>query len=152
MARIAIRVQEHDFDVGAEYALLAGIAEVGAIAAFVGQVRELPGGGLSALTLEHYPGMTEKMLARIADAACERWPLDAVTVIHRFGRLEPCARIVLVLVASAHRHAAFEACEYVMDYLKTEAPFWKKESAFGKDSWVEAHASDEAARERWHAS
>jgi molybdopterin synthase catalytic subunit len=149
MVRVAIRVQQDDFDVGAEYAALSSLAAAGAIAAFVGQVRDREGGGLAALTLEHYPGMTEKMLARIVDAACERWPLAAVTVIHRYGRLEPCDRIVLVLVASAHRHAAFEACEYVMDYLKTEAPFWKKEDAAGEACWVEARDSDEAARERW---
>jgi molybdopterin synthase catalytic subunit len=117
--------------------------KVGAIATFTGVVREV------AMTLEHYPGMTEKALRKIVDEACGRWQVLDCTVIHRYGALKPTDQIVLVAVASAHRGDAFAACEFVMDYLKTQAPFWKKEEGKG---WVEARASDDAAAERWSAT
>jgi molybdopterin synthase catalytic subunit len=148
---MTVRVQHEDFDVGAEVARLrAGNPKVGAIASFVGVVRDLnEGADVAAMTLEHYPGMTEKALAAIAEQARARWDLYDVLVIHRIGELKPTDQIVLVVVTSAHRGDAFAACEYVMDYLKTEAPFWKKESTPQGVRWVDARDSDEAARERW---
>jgi molybdopterin synthase catalytic subunit len=136
-----VSVQEEDFDVGVETRIFSN-PKIGAIATFVGVVREV------AMTLEHYPGMTEKALRKIVDEAAGRWQVLDCTVIHRHGALKPTDQIVLVAVASAHRGDAFAACEFIMDYLKTQAPFWKKEEGKG---WVEARASDDAAAERWQA-
>lgn len=146
-----IRVQRDDFDIGAELsALTAGNYAVGGLAVFVGLVRDLAGETpISAMTLEHYPGMTEKMLARIEQQALQRWPLQASLIIHRYGRLEPGDRIVLVATASAHRQAAFEACQFLIDWLKTEAPFWKLEDTGEGEKWVEARAEDDDAAARW---
>ena len=146
-----IRVQQEDFDVGAELAALtAGNHRVGGLAVFVGLVRDMTGEGqISAMTLEHYPGMTEKMLARIKQQAEARWPLEASLIIHRYGRLEPGDRIVLVATASPHREAAFEACQFLIDWLKTEAPFWKLEDTARGAKWVEAQAKDDKAAARW---
>ena len=139
-----IRVGPEDFDVAAE---LAALGPAGAVVSFTGHVRAEP--GLLALTLEHYPAMTEREIARHVEDATTRWPLIGVTVIHRTGRLVPGARIVLVAVASAHRRAAFEACEFLMDYLKTRAPFWKREERSDGTLWVEAKSSDDDAASRW---
>ena len=146
-----VRVQHEDFDVGVEVARLrAGNPKVGAVASFVGVVRDLnEGADVAAMTLEHYPGMTEKALATIVEQARARWDLYDVLVIHRIGELRPTDQIVLVAVSSAHRGEAFAACEFVMDYLKTEAPFWKKESTPAGERWVDARESDDAARSRW---
>lgn len=146
-----IRVQEAPFDAGVEQqALLAGRTDIGAVVSFTGLVRdfnERP--EVTALTLEHYPGMTEAALDDIVTEAEARWPLDGVRVIHRIGRLAPGDPIVLVVVASAHRRAAFEACDFIMDYLKTRAPFWKKEHATDGDYWVAERDSDHADAHRW---
>ena len=149
-----IRVQEADFDIGAEFARIsAGRTDIGGIAAFVGLVRDLTDGqATSAMTLEHYPGMTERQIAHIEEEARRRWPLDDVTIIHRIGRLAPGDRIVLVLTASAHRQAALEACQFLIDWLKTKAPFWKREESAQGTRWVEARASDDQAAERWTAA
>jgi molybdopterin synthase catalytic subunit len=146
-----IRVQREDFDVGAELDRLArGNRRVGGVASFVGLVRDMGGNdAVTALTLEHYPGMTEKKLAEIEAEAYRRWPLDAVLIIHRYGRLEPGERIVLVAAASPHREAALEACHFLIDWLKTKAPFWKSEETPTGERWVEARAEDGAATERW---
>ena len=150
-----IRVQEADFELGAELAkLTAGNTRIGGLAVFVGLVRDMApenaaGQSNSAMTLEHYPGMTEKMLERIEAEAQERWPLEASLIIHRYGRLEPGEQIVLVAAASAHRAAAFEACQFLIDWLKTKAPFWKLEETGGEAKWVDARDSDDAAAERW---
>jgi len=146
-----IRVQREDFDVGAEMAMLtAGNTAIGGVASFVGLVRDVAGGtGDSAMTLEHYPGMTEKLLAEIDEDAHRRWPLAASLVVHRYGRLEPGERIVLVLTASAHRQAALEACAFLIDWLKTRAPFWKLEETPQGSRWVEARDSDDEAAARW---
>ncbi|MFT3758012.1 molybdopterin synthase catalytic subunit MoaE [Thauera sp.] len=146
-----ISVQEADFDPGAEIeALSAGRKDVGAMANFVGLVRDAnDGSGVSAMTLEHYPGMTEKALGEIVEQAAQRWVLLGVRVIHRTGRLEPGDRIVFVGVASAHRGDAFAACEFIMDYLKTRAPFWKREQTPAGARWVEARDSDDSAAARW---
>lgn len=148
---MAIRVQAEDFDVGAELATLAGGNHaIGGVAVFVGLVRDLAGGSeISAMTLEHYPAMTEKMLAEIEAEAKERWPLEASLVIHRYGRLEPGDRIVMVATASAHRQAAFDSCEFLMDWLKTKAPFWKLEETEAGAQWVDARDSDDTAAARW---
>ena len=148
-----IRVQREDFDLGAELAALtAGNHKIGGLAVFVGLVRDVVGKeALGAMTLEHYPGMTEKMLARIEAEANERWPLEASLIVHRVGRLEPGERIVLVAAASAHRQAAFEACEFLIDWLKTKAPFWKQEETESGPKWVEARGSDDQAAARWRA-
>ncbi len=148
-----IRVQTEDFDVGAEIAALTeGNHAVGGLAVFVGLVRDMVGEeALGAMTLEHYPGMTEKALSRIEEEAKVRWPLEACLVIHRVGRLEPGERIVLVAAASAHRQAAFEACQFLIDWLKTKAPFWKQEETEGGPKWVEARGSDDQAAKRWRA-
>ena len=151
---MSVSVQEADFDVGAETAALsAGRLDVGAVATFVGLVRadKLSGAGseVSAMTLEHYPGMTEKSLAAIIAEAGGRWQLQGVRVIHRFGRLLPGERIVFVGVASAHRGDAFAACEFIMDYLKTRAPFWKKEDTPEGGRWVDAREADDSAAARW---
>ncbi len=146
-----IQVGEADFDPGAEIAALhAGQPRVGAVASFVGLVRDLnEGDSVTTLTLEHYPAMTEKSLREILDEALARWRLLDITVIHRVGRLAPLDRIVFVGVASMHRGDAFAACEFIMDYLKTRAPFWKKEGTPDGDRWVEARASDDSAAARW---
>jgi len=146
-----VRVQQQDFDVGAEIAALrAGNRRVGAIASFVGTVRDLnEGEGVAAMTLEHYPGMTERALEDICAQARQRWDIIDTTVVHRVGDLEPGDQIVLVVVASAHRGEAFAACEFIMDYLKTQAPFWKKERTPTGERWVEARASDDQAAARW---
>jgi molybdopterin synthase catalytic subunit len=146
-----IQVSETDFDSGAEIASLhAGQPKVGAVASFVGLVRDInEGDDVSTLTLEHYPAMTEKSLRDIVDEAMGRWSLLDVTVIHRVGKLQPLDRIVFVGVASGHRGDAFAACEFIMDYLKTRAPFWKKEGTPQGERWVEARATDDEAAERW---
>jgi molybdopterin synthase catalytic subunit len=147
---MAVRVQREDFDAAAEVeALTAGRTDVGAIVTFTGRVRDNEG-QLAAMTLEHYPGMTETELARIEAEALKRWPLQASLIVHRVGELAPGDNIVLVVTASAHRQAAFEAAGFLMDYLKTLAPFWKKEiSAAGDSAWVEAREGDESATKRW---
>ena len=138
-----ISVQQQDFDLNAEVRRISGGGQVGAIASFVGLVRDVP------MTLEHYAGMTEREITKIAQEAAKRWSVIDVTVIHRFGELQPADQIVLVVVAAAHRGEAFAACQFIMDYLKTRAPFWKKEQRAGSAEWVEAKASDDAAAERW---
>jgi len=146
-----VRVQEADFDVGAEIAALRhGDARVGAVAVFVGTVRDVnEGGAVATMTLEHYPGMTEKSLQVIVDEAKQRFDVHGIRVVHRVGELAPTDQIVLVAVTSAHRGEAFDACRFVMDYLKTRAPFWKKERTPEGSRWVEARESDDAAAERW---
>ncbi len=146
-----IRVQDQPFDAGHELmAFKAGKTHVGGTALFVGSVRDLNNGaGVSAMTLEHYPGMTEKALAAIEAEARGRWPLDDVLIIHRIGRMLPGDDIVLVLASSAHREAAFAACQFLMDWLKTKAPFWKLEEGGGEARWVDARVSDDAAAARW---
>jgi molybdopterin synthase catalytic subunit len=147
-----IRVQRDDFDPGAELnAFTQGKTQVGGVCLFVGLVRDHLGTGeaVSAMTLEHYPGMTERQLEAIEAEARKRWPLDDTLVIHRYGRLEPGERIVLVAASSAHRDAAFEACRFLIDWLKTRAPFWKIEHTAQGDRWVEAKVSDDAAAARW---
>lgn len=149
--RITVRVGPDDFDVGAEIdALQAGDPAVGAVTSFVGYCRD-EGGRLAALELEYYPGMAEAEIGRVVNEAVARWPLLAVTVIHRGGRIRPGERIVLVVVSSSHRDAAFAACDYIMDFLKTRAPFWKKEHPADRSEgdWVEAKAHDDARAERW---
>ncbi len=142
-----VSVQEADFDSGAELDRL-GRFDCGAVASFVGRVRR-GGEGVQAMTLEHYPAMTEKALADIVAQARQRWPLAAVRVIHRIGRLLPGEQIVLVAVAAKHRGEAFAACEFIMDWLKTRAPFWKKEETAEGSRWVDARESDDAAAARW---
>jgi len=146
-----IAVQEADFDVGAELAALrAGDARVGALASFVGLVRDVnDGSSVSEMTLEHYPGMTEKALAAIVTEAQGRWDIYDALVIHRVGPLKPCDQIVLVAVTSAHRGEAFAACEFIMDYLKTRAPFWKREATPEGARWVDARDADDSAAARW---
>jgi len=146
-----IRVQEQAFDAGRELmAFKAGKTHVGGTALFVGSVREMnEGAAVSAMTLEHYPGMTEKALAAIEAEARGRWPLDDVLIIHRFGRMPPGDDIVLVLCSSSHREAAFESCQFLMDWLKTRAPFWKLEEGGGAPRWVDARESDDWAASRW---
>jgi molybdopterin synthase catalytic subunit len=145
------KVQRVDFDIGAELARLTdGNTKVGGLASFVGLVRDLADqGAVSAMTLEHYPGMTEKRLAEIEAEARARWPLESVLIIHRYGKLEPGDRIVLVATTSAHRQAALEACAFLIDWLKTKAPFWKLEEGAKGAAWVEAKASDDKAAEKW---
>jgi molybdopterin synthase catalytic subunit len=145
-----IQIQEEDFDIAeVNRQLYAGRSDVGAIASFVGLVRDLPQNPLQKMTLEHYPGMTEKALGKIVERARERWEILDCAIIHRVGDLKPADQIVLVSVVSAHRKAAFAACEFIMDYLKTDAPFWKKESGEQGDKWVEAKNSDAEARQKW---
>ena len=148
-----IRVQREDFDPGAELdALTRGKTTIGGLCCFVGLVRDLGGAErISAMTLEHYPGMTERAIAEIEADAQKRWPLEATLIIHRYGRLEPGDRIVLVATASAHRAAAFESCEFLIDWLKTKAPFWKLEETPAGPRWVEANSSDDQAADRWVA-
>jgi molybdopterin synthase catalytic subunit len=143
-----IRIQAEDFDPGAEIERLSGSrADIGAVATFTGSVRAED--GLVALTLEHYPAMTEREIARHVAMAERKWPLLGTAIIHRVGRLRPADRIVFVGVASSHRHAAFEACEFLMDYLKVHAPFWKQEERARGTHWVEARATDDEAAHRW---
>jgi len=146
-----IRVQQEDFDFAQEVAALsAGNKAVGGVCAFSGLVREMAGErAISSMTLEHYPGMTEKALAEIEAEAHARWPLEKTLIIHRYGRLEPGDQIVLVAASSAHRDAAFDACRFLIDWLKTKAPFWKLEESESGAHWVEAKASDDAAQARW---
>lgn len=149
--RLSVAVQSEDFDLGREYtALLSDDRGIGAIVAFVGTVRDLNlAADVVALELEHYPGMTEKSLSKILDAAVERWSLQGARIVHRFGKMYPGDQIVLVLTASAHRGDAYEANNFIMDYLKTEAPFWKKEWTPDGPRWIEARASDDQAAARW---
>jgi molybdopterin synthase catalytic subunit len=140
-----VLVQSQDFDLSTEVENISGNPKVGAVASFVGVVREVP------MTLEHYPGMTENSIRKIAEEASSRWKVMDCTVIHRYGALQPGDQIVLVAVASAHRRDAFAACEFIMDYLKTQAPFWKKEHRAEGARWVEARAADDQAAERWQA-
>lgn len=150
-----IRVQQEDFDIGAEITRLSeGNHAIGGVASFVGLVRDMAptaktSGKIGAMTLEHYPGMTEKQLAAIEAEARQRWPLEDCLIIHRYGRLPPGDRIVLVVTASAHRQAALESCAFLIDWLKTKAPFWKLEDGPEGSQWVEAKSSDDAAAERW---
>jgi molybdopterin synthase catalytic subunit len=147
-----IKVQTEDFDVGAEIAALtAGRTDIGGIGCFVGTVRaDAKGSTVTGMTLEHYPGMTERAIGRIADQAAERWPLLGCTVIHRVGSLQPGENIVLVVAASAHRQAALDATAFLIDWLKTKAPFWKREDfADGEGGWVNAREEDDAAASRW---
>lgn len=147
-----IRVQEQPFDAAAELASLRAPGAAGATVMFIGSVREMAGDAkLTAMRLEHYPGMTEKALAAIEAEALARWPISASLIIHRHGRLLPGEDIVLVITASAHRDAAFAAAEFLMDWLKTQAPFWKLEEQAAHSNWVEAKASDDAAAARWKA-
>ena len=149
---MAVRVQSADFDISREIAALtAGRTDIGAIVTFTGVVRGEAGGKpLASMTLEHYPGMTEAELARVEAEAHARWPLQASLIVHRIGSLKPGDNIVLVVAASPHRHAAFEAAAFLMDYLKTRAPFWKKELARdGSGGWVDARETDTAALDRW---
>jgi molybdopterin synthase catalytic subunit len=150
-AILNISVQPQDFDTGLELQQLrAATPQAGAVVSFVGLVRELSADGkLEQMLIEHYPGMTEAALQRIAEQACQRWPLLGVRLIHRVGPLAAQAQIVLVATSSLHRQAAFEACAFIMDYLKTEAPFWKKEIGDFGERWVEARASDEHAKQQW---
>ena len=149
---MTIRIQIDDFDLGHELTSmrLAGRANIGALVSFVGQVRDINDGDtISALTLEHYPEMTEKALAAIENEAKLRWDIIDSLIIHRVGTLKPLNQIVLVAVTSAHRGEAFKACEFIMDYLKTGAPFWKKEATNQGERWVEAKLLDDEAKERW---
>lgn len=148
---MTVRVQEADFDLGAELtALRANDARVGALASFLGLVRDMnDGSSVAEMTLEHYPGMTEKALEAIVADARGRWDIYDALVIHRVGPLKPCDQIVLVAVTSAHRGEAFAACEFIMDYLKTQAPFWKKEATPEGSRWVDARETDDSAAARW---
>ena len=148
---MSVRVQQEDFDLSAEVAALrAGQPGVGAVAAFVGLVRDMnEGSGVSEMVLEHYPGMTEKALEAIVAEARARWGILGARIIHRVGTLQPCDQIVLVAVSSAHRGEAFAACEFIMDYLKTRAPFWKREVTPAGARWVDAREMDDSAAARW---
>ena len=148
---MSVRIQTDDFDAGAEIARMRrGDARIGAVASFIGVVRDVnEGDSVAGMTLEHYPGMTERSIEAIVAEARARWPIVDALVIHRVGPLAPTDQIVLVVVTAAHRGEAFAACEFLMDYLKTRAPFWKKERIAGGSRWVEARASDDAAAARW---
>src|ERR1700678_1000224 len=151
---VTIRIQESDFDIAREIsALTAGRSDIGAVVSFTGICRgSEDGASIAALTLEHYPGMAEAEIARHAETAMSRWPLTGLTVIHRVGRIIPGENIVLVLTASQHRQAAFQAAEFLMDYLKASAPFWKREEKPSGTSWVDARQHDDAAAARWTRS
>jgi len=145
-----VRVQQQDFDLAeVNRELCAGRSDVGAITSFIGLVRDLPQNRLQQMTLEHYPGMTEKSLTAIIETARQRWEILDCAIIHRVGDLNPADQIVMVSVLSAHRQAAFAACEFIMDYLKTDAPFWKKETSEKGTHWVAAKESDNKARDKW---
>jgi molybdopterin synthase catalytic subunit len=146
-----VRVQKEDFDLGAELARLrAGDPRIGAVVSFIGTVRDMnEGASVAELELEHYPEMTERSLQDIVEQARARWPLYGTLVVHRVGPMQPMEQIVLVAVSSAHRGEAFAACEFIMDYLKTEAPFWKKEQTPEGARWVDARTSDDAAKAKW---
>lgn len=148
---MTVRIQRADFDLGIEVAQLrAGATQVGAIVTFVGTVRDLnDGAAVSLMTLEHYPGMTEKSIEAIVNQASARWPIADALVIHRIGDLQPLDQIVMVAVSAAHRGEAFAACEFIMDYLKMQAPFWKKEQTREGARWVDARATDDAALRKW---
>lgn len=148
---MGVRIQEEDFDAGAEIAAMRRAnPKIGAVASFVGVVRDInEGDSVATMTLEHYPGMTEKAIAEIMDQARGRWEVLDALVIHRIGTLKPTDQIVLVVVASGHRGDAFAACEFIMDFLKTRAPFWKKEVTPQGERWVDARAADDAAADRW---
>jgi len=148
---VTVRVQKEDFDAGREIITLTeGNLLIGGVVTFIGCVRDIAGkDSLRAMTLEHYPGMTERELERIETIACERWQLEATLIIHRIGRLEPGDQIVMVITASPHRHAAYEANQFLVDWLKTKAPFWKSEHSSRGVSWVEARESDDRAAKRW---
>lgn len=148
---MSVRVQEADFDLSTEIAAMRQARpDLGAVVAFIGLVRDVnAGASVSEMVLEHYPAMTQKALESIESQAKQRWEIDDVLIIHRFGRLLPTEQIVLVAVAGAHRGPAFQACEFIMDYLKTQAPFWKKEQTPNGARWVEARSSDDAAAARW---
>ncbi len=148
---MVVRITEDDFDIAVEHQKLKSVT-AGAIVTFTGTVRDLADGGLQAMTLEHYPGMTESEIEAIVATAQARWPLTAVSVIHRVGRLQPLDNIVFVGCASAHRGAAFDAANFIMDFLKTNAPFWKKEDGPDGAKWVDARDSDTAALARWQRS
>jgi len=148
---MVVRITEDDFDIAVEHQKLKSVT-AGAIVTFTGTVRDLADGGLQAMTLEHYPGMTESEIEAIVATAKARWPLTAVSVIHRVGRLQPLDNIVFVGCASAHRGAAFDAANFIMDYLKTNAPFWKKEDGPDGAKWVDARDTDTAALARWQRS
>lgn len=146
-----IKIQQDDFDANEIHRQILGErVDVGAIASFVGLVRDLPASSLQRMTLEYYPGMTEKSLAAIVEKAQQRWDIIDCAVVHRVGDLQPGDQIVLVSVFSAHRRDAFSACEFIMDYLKTEAPFWKKETDSQSSQWVEAKNADDQAKNRWN--
>lgn len=149
--QMSIRVQKHDFNVGLQIAAMRdGNRSIGAIASFIGLMRDFNDGeNVLSMTLEHYSGMTEKALQTIANNAISRWEIIDVTIIHRVGNFAPGDQIVLVMVASAHRAAAFAACEFIMDFLKTRAPFWKNETTPDGERWVDARASDDEATSRW---
>jgi molybdopterin synthase catalytic subunit len=153
-APVTIRIQEADFDIAREIAALTkDRKDIGAVVSFSGICRDSEGSDkIAALTLEHYPGMAEAEIARHADQAVSRWPLTGLTVIHRVGRIAPGENIVLVLTASRHRQAAFQAAEFLMDYLKANAPFWKREESAGGTSWVAARDHDDTAAARWTKS
>jgi molybdopterin synthase catalytic subunit len=146
-----IRVQTEDFDIGAEIGkVTAGNSEIGGLASFVGLVRDYAGDEkISSMTLEHYPGMTEKQLSRLEAEARERWDLQDVLIIHRYGTLNPGDRIVLVVTASAHREASLESCQFLIDWLKTKAPFWKLEDRESGAQWVESRSEDSVAADKW---
>lgn len=151
---MAVRVQAEDFDLAAELAAMTeGNLSIGGIVSFVGLVRDMAGGEpISAMTLEHYPGMTERKLEQIEAEARRRWPLEQALIVHRYGRLEPGDQIVLVATSSAHREAAFEACHFLIDWLKTQAPFWKLEDGPSGSKWVDARDADDASAARWTTS
>ena len=151
---VTIRIQQADFDIAREIAALTrGRTDIGAVVTFSGICRGAEGAEtIAALTLEHYPGMAEAEIARHAETAASRWPLTGVAVIHRVGRIEPGENIVLVVTASMHRQAAFEAAEFLMDYLKAHAPFWKREEGASGTGWVDAREHDDAAADRWTKS
>jgi molybdopterin synthase catalytic subunit len=153
-AIVTIRIQQADFDTAREIALLSkGRTDIGAVVSFSGICRgNEDGEAIAALSLEHYPGMAEAEITRHANEAMARWPLNGLTIIHRTGRIRPGENIVLVVTASSHRQAAFQAAEFLMDYLKTSAPFWKREEREDGESWVEAHAHDDEAAARWTRS
>ncbi len=147
---ITVKVQREDFDIGAELAALSdGDTSVGGVASFTGLVRDMGGAARSSMTLEHYPGMTEKQLTAIAEEAMRRWPLSQALIIHRYGKLLPGDRIVLVATASAHREAALQSAAFLIDWLKTKAPFWKLEDDGKTQNWVDPKESDDKATDRW---